>query len=88
MGRKDNKVHVLIKDGSTRKKVKQEIGMIKKAQIGKIKQYLKRKNLIHSGSTAPEHILREIYENAMLSGDIENTNSGVILKNYMNELQS
>lgn len=88
LGKKDGKVNILIKDGDTRKKIKQEIKSLDNTPLRELKQNLKKKNLIKIGSSAPEYILRDIYKNSILIGDIQNTNSSVVLKNYLSELTS
>ena len=50
----------------------------------KIRHYLKRKGLIEAGSSAPDDVLRSIYTNSKLSGDIENKNGETYINNYMN----
>jgi hypothetical protein len=83
---KDKKqIGVLIKNQNTRKKIQDDIQLIYKTPFIKIKRYLKDKKLIKTGSTAPEYVLRELYKNSILSGDIQNKNSSVLVHNYMNE---
>ena len=49
------------------------------------KKYLKEKGLIQVDSNAPEDVLRTIYTNSKLSGDIENSNGDMLINNYMND---
>jgi hypothetical protein len=44
---------------------------------------LAARNLYTPGSNAPEEVLREIYRNAYLAGNISNTNPQVMIDNYM-----
>ena len=53
--------------------------------IEAVKNVLKEKGLLEVGSTAPDDVVRSIYTNAKLSGDIENKNGEVLINNYMNE---
>lgn len=82
---RERKVGVLIKNNETRKKVQNAIHELNKTHISKIKQYLRDKNLIKAGSSAPEYVLREMYKNAMLSGDISNKNKDALIHNFMND---
>ena len=86
LGKKDRKVGVLIKNNKTRKKIKDEHKILKKKEIGEIKDYLKKHNLIKIGTSAPENILRELYENAYLAGDIQNKNKQILLHNWSAEM--
>ena len=83
LGKKNGKVGVLIKNQKTRKKILKDTNTLKKRPLSKIKNYLRKHNLIKIGSTAPEHIVRNIYENSFLSGDIYNKNISTLLHNYM-----
>ena len=79
------KVSVLVKNKKTRKKLKNEVNILKKKDIQEIKDYLRKHNLIKIGSNSPEYILREIYESAYLSGDIINKNPDILLHNWVKE---
>jgi hypothetical protein len=83
--RKTNKISVLIKDKKTRKKINDEYQVLTKKPLSEIKHYLKERNLIKSGSTAPEYILRNLYEESYLAGDIYNKNVDNMLHNFINE---
>ena len=86
LGKKKGKgtVGILIKSHKTRKKIKNEINSLKQKSLTEIKLYLKKHNIIKNGSSAPEPILRKLYEDAYTSGDIYNSNSGMLIYNYMN----
>ena len=83
LGKKNGRVGVLIKNQKTRKKILKDTHTLKKRPLSKIKHYLRKHNLIKIGSTAPEHIIRSIYENSFLSGDVYNKNVDTLLHNYM-----
>ena len=85
---KNNKkrtVGVLIKSGKTRKRIKTEHNILKKKAISDIKYYLRKHNLIKIGTTAPENLLRKIYENSNLSGNITNINQENLIHNFFTE---
>lgn len=75
-------VGVLVKNKKTRKIIKKEVDILKKKSIQEVKKYLRNHNLIKIGSNAPDNVLRTIYENAYLSGNINNNNSDVLLHNW------
>tara|TARA_Y100000816_G_scaffold283318_1_gene260060 strand:+ start:295 stop:1248 length:954 start_codon:yes stop_codon:yes gene_type:complete len=81
--KKNNTIGILIKNRKTRKKIENEYKHIQKSKLSKIKSYLRQHNLIKIGSAAPEDLLRPLYENAYLSGDIINKNPEILLHNYM-----
>jgi hypothetical protein len=86
---KNNKkrtVGVLVKSGKTRKKIKLEHEVLKKRCISDIKHYLRKHNLIKVGTSAPDNVLRNIYEASNLSGDIYNKNVTTLLHNFMKEV--
>ena len=85
LGKKDGKVGVLIKSGKTRKKVKEEHKILHLKCILEVKRYLRKHNLIKAGTSAPENVLRKLYEDSFLAGDIYNRNVEMLLHNYMQE---
>ena len=85
LGKKNGKVGVLIKNQKTRRKILKDTNTLKKRPLSKIKKYLRKHNLIKIGSNAPEHIIRSIYENSFLSGDIYNKNIDTMLHNYLDK---
>ena len=83
LGKKGRIIGVLIKNRDKRKTIKKEIGNLKKKSIHNIKKYLKKHNLIKIGSTAPEDVLRNMYENSYLAGDVSNKNGDILLHNFI-----
>ena len=85
LGKKEGKVGVLVKSGKTRKKVREEQKVLHSKCILEVKRYLRKHNLIKAGTTAPENVLRKLYEDSFLAGDIYNKNPDILLHNYMKE---
>jgi hypothetical protein len=79
------KVGILIKDKNTRKRVLNAQRDIKRHGINDIKQYLRTHGLMKTGSTAPNDIIRKIYESAMLSGEVTNQDKDILLQNFLKE---
>ena len=85
LGKKGGHVGVLVKNKKTRRIVKNEVNILKKKSINEIKEYLRKHNLLKIGSNAPNHVIRTLYENAYLSGDVNNKNSDILLHNWKEE---
>ena len=83
LGKKKKNVGVLIKNNETRRNVKKAHTDLKKSSILEIKKYLKQHNLLKSGSDAPSDVLRQLYEQTRLAGEIQNNNSDNLLHNYL-----
>jgi len=85
LGKINRKVSVLIKNASTRKKILQEHSRLRETTLPDMKNYLKRHNLLKSGSNAPPDIIKKIYEQALLGGDIRNANRKSLVHNYLTD---
>lgn len=83
VGKKGNKVVILIDNNKTRKKKADEIVELNNMPLSKVKAYLRSKMLIKSVCTAPEHVLREMMKNAILSGDVKNHPDSVTVDHYV-----
>jgi hypothetical protein len=83
--KKDMSVGVLIKSGKTRKLVKNEQKILRKKCLSEIKQYLRKHNIIKSGSSAPERVLRKLYEDCFSTGSVYNKNADNLIHNYLND---
>ena len=83
--KKDGSVGVLIKSGKTRKLVKNEQKILRKKCLSEIKQYLRKHNIIKSGSSAPERVLRKLYEDCFSTGSVYNKNADNLIHNYLND---
>lgn len=78
-------VSVLVTNRTIRKKISTQAQQLKKMPIEEIRKYLTQKGLIKVGSIAPNDVLRQMYENAILIGaDIQNHNPENLLHNYLN----
>ena len=81
----NGKVSVLIKNNQTRRRVQTEQAQLKLKSILDIKNHLRSKNLLKAGSEAPNDVLRHIYEQSILAGQIENKSKDTLIHNYFND---
>lgn len=83
LGKYKGKISVLIKNYESRKQVEKECVLLKQTPIGVIKDFLLKRGFIKVGSSAPDFVLRHMYESCFLSGDINNLNGENLLHNYL-----
>lgn len=84
-GKSKGTVRVLIKDREMYAKIERDKKKIDKRSMSDIRDYLRKRGLYKIGSTAPDDILRDIYKNAILTGEVENHNSSTLMHNFLNE---
>ena len=78
----DEGVSVLIKNAQTRKRVQDEHANLKAQPILEVKNYLRGKNLLKIGSLIPDDVARELYEAAILTGDVCNKSKDTLMHNF------
>jgi hypothetical protein len=88
LGKNGRKISVLLKDNKTRKKIKSEVQDLKQKSIKEVRTFLQERNMIKAGSIAPNNVLRKMYEDMYLTGNIENKNSDNLIHNYVNDEES
>ena len=81
--KKSKKVSILIKNKKTRKIVQKDERELKRKKMKDIKKFLVERSLIKAGSSAPSSLLKDIYTNCYLSGDIYNTGGKSAEENIM-----
>ena len=84
-GKIGNNVGILIKSRQTRRKIQQEQAKINQTSIHDIKKYLRDRNMIKIGSNSPNDVLRKLYEQCILAGDITNNSENIMLHNFIND---
>ena len=81
----DGTVSVLIKNSQTRRKIQNEQSLLKQKSILDIKNYLRKNNLLKVGTQAPNDVLRHLYEQSILAGQVENKSKENLIHNYFND---
>jgi len=82
---KNRKVYVLIDNKTERRKQQIKHRTLKNKRLSSVKNELKKRGFLKTGSMAPQNIIRTIYEASSLAGDIVNIGKGVLLHNYLNK---
>ena len=82
IGKHDNVVGVLLKNKESQRHIQKQHLTLKQKPIGDIKKHLYERNLLKIGSNAPPDVLRRLYEDSILTGDVKNTNNGVLVHNF------
>jgi hypothetical protein len=85
LGKHKGKISVLVKNYETRRKIERECAILKEKPIGVVKDFLRERGFIKMGSSAPDHILRQMYESCFLSGDVNNLNGENLIHNYLKD---
>lgn len=70
---KTRKVAILIKNKKTRRLINKDCNFLKKKKLKQVKSVLVNNALIKVGTQAPESLLRDMYLNRHLAGDIKNS---------------
>ena len=82
------KVSVLISNKTIRKNTTTKAQLLKQVPLPDVKKYLIKHGFIKIGTTAPNDVLRKMYESAiMVCGDIQNHNPDNLLYNFFNDIE-
>jgi hypothetical protein len=76
-------IGVLIKNVQTQRNVEKKRNEMRHIPLDTIVTRLHKKRLLKVGSTAPPDVLREMYESAVMAGDIENEGNDIALHNFL-----
>lgn len=82
VGKHDNVVGVLLKNKESQQHIQKQHLTLKNKTIGDIRKHLYDKNLLKIGSNAPPDVLRRLYEDSILTGDVKNTSGNVLVHNF------
>jgi hypothetical protein len=79
------RVAVLVSNRTIRNKVSTENQLLKQKPIEEIKRYLIKRGLIRVGTTAPNDVIKKMYEcSMMMCGEVQNHNPDNLLYNFLN----
>jgi len=78
------KIAVLVSNRTIRNNITTKAQLLKQASINDIKRYLVKRGLIKIGSTAPNDVLRKMYEcSSLMCGEVQNHNPDNLLHNFL-----
>ena len=77
------KVGIFIKNNAIKRENENKKLELKKTNYKTVKNYLKKNNLIKYGTKAPTELLRNMYENSCIVGEIKNINGENMVHNFM-----
>lgn len=82
-----SKIAVLISNKTIRNNIMDKSQQLKQLPINDIRKYLVKQGFIRVGSSAPNDVLRKMYETTkLICGEIENHNGSNLLYNYLNDV--
>jgi hypothetical protein len=82
---KQGLVSVLLSNKQIRRTISKKKHDLKRLPMQKVRQDLVRKGFIRMGSTAPDNVLREIYENVEMIGQVRNFSPDILMHNLLGE---
>ena len=83
-----SKVAVLISNKTIRNNIMNKTQEIKMKPIEEMKRYLIKRGFIRVGTSAPNDVIRKMYETAnLVCGEVENHNADNLLFNYINDVE-
>lgn len=78
------KIAVLVSNKTIRNNITTKAQLLKQVSLNDIKRYLVKRGLIKIGSTAPNDILRKMYEcSSLMCGEVQNHNPDNLLHNFL-----
>lgn len=78
------KIAVLVSNRTIRNNITTKAQLLKQDSINDIKRYLVKRGLIKIGSTAPNDVLRKMYEcSSLMCGEVQNHNPDNLLHNFL-----
>jgi hypothetical protein len=85
---KQGLVSVLLSNKQIRRTISKKKHDLKRLPMQKVRQDLVRKGFIRMGSTAPDNVLREIYENVEMIGQVRNFSPDILMHNLLGEKEA
>lgn len=84
LGKNGKSVSVLIKSRKLRDLIQHEKYKLNHTSIHEMKKYLRSRNIIKVGSKSPNDVIRKMYEQCILAGNVRNKSTENLIHNYVN----
>ena len=82
------RISVLVGNKTLRNRTNMKKIQLKETPISEVKRYLRKQGFIKIGTTTPNEVLRQMYENVnMVCGEVQNHNPDNLLYNYFNDTE-
>lgn len=81
--KKTRKVKICIRSKPAQQTIKRQIKSLDKKPLKEIIRYMKSRNLLKGYTEAPEYMIRDMYKQCVLSGDIKNNNRKKLVQHYL-----
>ena len=82
------RISVLVGNKTLRSKTNLKKIQLKETPISEVKRFLRKQGFVKIGTTTPNDVLRQMYENLnMICGEVQNHNPENLLYNYFNDTE-
>ena len=81
--KKTRKVKICIRSKPAQQTIKRQVKSLDKKPLKEIIRYMKSRNLLKGYTEAPEYMIRDMYKQCVLSGDIKNNNRKKLVQHYL-----
>ena len=82
LGKRGGRVSVYVPNARTRHARRAEHQRLRTRSIAEVKNYLVERNLVKTGTLAPNDVLRQMYEHAILTGKVTNLDADPMMHNF------
>jgi len=80
------RVSILVANKTLRNEANLKKNALKETPINEVKNFLRKQGFIKVGTTTPNDVIRQMYENVkMVCGEVHNHNPDNLLYNYFND---
>ena len=86
IGRNKSSIGVLVSNKTIRNRISTQAQLLKQTPIHDVRKFLIKKGFIKIGTTAPNDVLRKMYESvSLVCGEVQNHNPENLLYNFVHD---